>query len=210
MEIISHRGLWKKKDDKNTLKSFKYSFENGFGCETDIRDYIGSLKVSHDMAKNSDLDLIDFFKLYKNKSNKTIALNIKSDGLHTTLKKLIEDFKIENYFVFDMSIPDTLNYLNIGINFFIRESEYELDLPFYSECSGIWLDCFNSIWYTKEKINFHLNNNKKLTIVSSELHNRDYKKHWSLLKNWGVSNYENIILCTDYPVEANSYFNLNK
>ena len=210
MEIISHRGFWKKNIEKNTLKSFLNSFENGFGCETDIRDYVGKMKISHDMAKKTDLDLVDFFELYKSKSDKTIALNIKSDGLQNSLKKLINDFKIENYFVFDMSFPDTLNYLDLGLKFFIRESEYELDLPLYSQCSGIWLDCFNSIWYDKEKINYHLDNSKKIAIVSSELHHRDYKKHWKILKDWGISNNENIILCTDFPLQANSFFNLNK
>ena len=31
MEIISHRGLWKKDHEKNSVKAFQRSFEKGFG-----------------------------------------------------------------------------------------------------------------------------------------------------------------------------------
>ena len=53
MQIISHRGFWKSKNEQNTIISFQRSFENGFGIETDIRDLNGKLVISHDIPQNS-------------------------------------------------------------------------------------------------------------------------------------------------------------
>ena len=50
MKIISHRGFWKESKEKNSEAAFKRSFENGFGLETDIRDYNGDLVVSFRVA----------------------------------------------------------------------------------------------------------------------------------------------------------------
>ncbi|MCW1578911.1 hypothetical protein OLS50_01735, partial [Campylobacter jejuni] len=64
----------------------------------------GGIVVSHDMASENCLKLEDFFKLYKKyNTNLPLALNIKADGLQIPLKKLIQKYKITNYFVFDMS-----------------------------------------------------------------------------------------------------------
>ena len=46
MIILSHRGFWKTKDEKNTITSFKRSFDCGFGTETDLRDHDGEIVIS--------------------------------------------------------------------------------------------------------------------------------------------------------------------
>lgn len=207
MDIISHRGFWNKDINKNSIKSFENSFKNNFGLETDVRDVNGVLKISHDMALDSNLDFETLLKLYSLKSNKYLALNIKSDGLHNEINILLKEHKVTNYFVFDMSIPDTLGYLKNEMNIFVRQSEYEKDLPFYNDVKGIWLDAFENLWYTEELVKKHLNNGKKVAIVSSELHQRDYLSHWRIIKEWEIDKLENIILCTDFPVKANNYFN---
>jgi hypothetical protein len=137
-----------------------------------------------------------------------LALNIKSDGLSLHLKEKLEQNLIENYFVFDMSIPDTVQYKLNGMKFFVRQSEFEQDLPFYDECTGIWLDSFNSIWYNQEVIARHLINGKKVCIVSPELHKRDKEILWRLLIKDELYKLDNLILCTDFPMEAYKYFNL--
>jgi glycerophosphoryl diester phosphodiesterase len=208
MEIISHRGLWSDNIIKNSVTAFEESFFNGFGTETDIRDYNGKLVISHDIAGDDSIDFEEFLELYNFSSKKTLALNIKSDGLANLLKEKLEKNSIENYFVFDMSIPDTLQYKLNDIKFYIRQSEFEKDLPFYHDCAGIWLDSFDSIWYDQEIIAKHIKNGKKVCIVSSELHKRDKELLWKLLINNDFYKTENLILCTDFAIEANKYFNL--
>jgi glycerophosphoryl diester phosphodiesterase len=208
MEIISHRGYWKTIEEKNGKKAFERSFELGFGTETDIRDFNGELVISHDIADSNCMKLDSFLELYNkyNNPNLTLALNIKSDGLQIKLFEQLKAFGIENYFVFDMSIPDTIGYLNNRIPFFSRQSEYEKKPVFYENCSGIWLDSFDGIWFNKEMVLNHLDNNKRIAIVSSELHIRDSEDLWGFIKSNKLHPKENIILCTDKPEEAIKYY----
>ena len=54
----------------------------------------------------------------------------------------------------------------------------------------------------------HLKNHKKVAIVSSELHKRDYKELWTFILSNEIHTMENSILCTDIAGEAKKYFNL--
>ena len=55
MEILSHRGYWQCPEEKNQEVAFSRSFDLGFGCETDLRDYGGEIVISHDMATGGEL-----------------------------------------------------------------------------------------------------------------------------------------------------------
>ena len=207
MEIISHRGYWFKNSEKNSDLAFRRSFSLNFGTETDIRDFDGELVISHDVANKNCISIEKFFEIYKSIDiQPSLALNIKSDGLQNLLKNSLKQNSINNYFVFDMSIPDTIMYLKEGMNVFIRQSEHELGTSFYESATGIWLDAFDGVWYSEELVKKHLNNGKKVAIVSSELHNREYLKHWTLLKSWNIINDNNLILCTDLPEKAIKFF----
>lgn len=207
MEIISHRGYWFKNSEKNSDLAFRRSFSLSFGTETDIRDFDGELVISHDVANKNCISIEKFFEIYKSiEIQPSLALNIKSDGLQNLLKNSLKQNSINNYFVFDMSIPDTIMYLKEGMNVFIRQSEHELGTSFYESATGIWLDAFDGVWYSEELVKKHLNNGKKVAIVSSELHNREYLKHWTLLKSWNIINDDNLILCTDLPEKAIKFF----
>jgi hypothetical protein len=208
MEIISHRGYWKSASEKNKIVAFERSFSLSFGTETDIRDFNSELVISHDTPDNNSLSVNDFFDLY-NKVNckKTLALNIKADGLHIQLLELLEKHQIKNYFIFDMSIPDTIKYKNLGMRFFSRQSEFEQQPIFEQNCSGIWLDAFEYIWYDASLIEDHLNKGLKVAIVSSELHGRDYQSQWDTILTNNFHQNENLILCTDIPEQANTFFN---
>lgn len=134
------------------------------------------------------------FEFY-NKYNNTLplALNIKADGLQIKLK-----YNIENYFVFDMSVPDGIQYLKQNIKSFTRESEYEKIPSFYDESSGVWLDEFQGHWINKEVIEKHIKNNKQICIVSPDLHKREYKNEWKHYKEieneLGINN---LMICTE-------------
>lgn len=218
MIILSHRGFWEHTHQKNTKEAFERSFQCGFGIETDIRDYQGELVVSHDMANKDSMLLEDFLSLYthyrlisKLGYDLPLALNIKSDGLQKPLKALLCKYEITNYFVFDMSIPDMLLYVQQEYIIFSRQSEYESTPAFYDECKGVWLDEFKEHWIEKETIQQHLKSGKKVCIVSPELHKRDFLQEWQEYKDIESHSKckDEIMLCTDYPQKAKEFFNEN-
>lgn len=208
MEIISHRGYWKNEDEKNSILAFERSLYSGFGIETDIRDYKGVLVISHDIADANAISLEQFFAVYKSfDKNLPLALNIKSDGLQLKLKEALKKYEIENYFVFDMSVPDTLLYLKHNARVFTRQSEYETELIFYDRSVGVWLDEFHSHWIDESVLIEHIKNQKRICIVSPDLHKRDYQREWndyrSVEKRVGCFN---MMLCTDFPEKAREFF----
>lgn len=209
MIILSHRGYWKEVSEKNLAISFERSFSLGFGTETDIRDFKGELVISHDIADEKCMSVKYMFEIYNKYDNTlSLALNIKADGLQIKLKELLEAYKITNYFVFDMSVPDGLQYLKQNIKSFTRESEYETVPSFYDEAYGVWLDEFQGHWINKEVIKTHIENNKQICIVSPDLHKREYKKEWQhykqIEKELGINN---LMICTDFPEIAKEFFN---
>jgi hypothetical protein len=208
MKIISHRGLWRSENEKNLNVAFENSFELGFGTETDLRDYMGEIVISHDIANSKSISLIELLTIYNkyDKKNLPLALNIKADGLQHKLKSALHGFEVENYFVFDMSLPDTINYINEEIHFFSRQSEYELKPAFYKECNGIWLDAFNDDWYSMDLIEEHIKNGKYVAIVSPDLHKRSVIYLWKKLKSHKIHEIPGVILCTDILEEAIIFF----
>ena len=216
INILAHRGNWNVEITKNSLKALNLSVQNGFGIETDLRDHNGKIVISHDMPNDSNILFEDFLADYKVKlldQNKEVylALNIKSDGLYIELKKLLNNFKVTKYFVFDMSIPDTFGYLTEEIDFFLRHSDFEEPHKNFKKYSGIWVDCFEREWFTPEDIKAYTNSNKKVCFVSPELHNRPYKKCWNMIKCYletlDSADTKNIMICTDKPFEAKDFFN---
>lgn len=204
MQIISHRGYWKSEEEKNTEIAFRRSFELGFGTETDIRDYMGELVISHDIADKNSLAAEELFKIYSSyNKDLPLALNIKADGLQLKLKELLEKYKVNNYFVFDMSVPDGLVYLRHGLNSYTRQSEYEQEPSFYDEAAGIWLDEFHSHWIENYLIEKHLKKGKDVCIVSPDLHRRSFDLEW---KQYKEIKDKKFILCTDFPEKAEEYF----
>lgn len=205
MNIIAHRGYWLCEPEKNTLIALERALEHGFGFETDYRDFDGEIVISHNIPKGVEPKAEEVFQLYnKYYSQATLAINVKSDGLQESLKGLLEKYSISNYFLFDMSVPDTIGYVALGMQIASRRSEYEVELPFYKNSNIVWLDCFKGDWITEQDISIHLEAGKKVCIVSPELHKRPHKEVWEKYKN--IQN-GNVMLCTDYPEEAKSFFN---
>ena len=94
------------------------------------------------------------------------------------------------------------------LNFFTRESEYEVNPSFYQESKGVWLDEFNKHWITPQVIKNHLNNDKQVCIVSPELHKRSYDKEWrGYRENFDFNNSLSVHICTDLPLTAKNFFN---
>ena len=199
--IIAHRGYWKTEEEKNSQIAFERAFDNGFGIETDLRDICGNIVISHNMPKGDEISFEKVLQIM-NGRNLPLALNIKADGLGKDILSILNKYNHTNYFTFDMSIPDMVVQANLGLRFFTGQSDI-IKTPIMPEkASGIWLDSFNKDWFSKNDIECIIKSGKEVCIVSPELHNREYKKIWDKYKSL-----ENIMLCTDYPQEAEEFFN---
>ena len=206
--ILAHRGLWAN-NEKNSILALTKASELGFGIETDIRDFNGEIVISHDIPnKKNILYLKEFLNIYKkNNFSTTLAINIKSDGLGVHLLNLMKKYLVTNWFAFDLSIPELIIYDKLNINFFSRLSEIEKNPISIKNAKGIWIDSFEYDWYSKNDIIKFINLGKKVTIVSSELHSRNHIDCWQRLKKFNLPFDSNsLMLCTDYPVEANKFF----
>lgn len=210
IELISHRGFWTTEIKQNSEKAFINSLQRGYGIETDIRDYEGELVIAHDIPKGRDKQFYidDFFSLYKKYgNNQTLALNIKSDGLSLSLKEKLLKYEIDNYFVFDMSVPDMVHYQKQNLIFFTRHSDIEHSPCMLQESSGVWLDEFFSNWISEEVLKKYHKDNKRLCIVSPELHGRDFQNEWVKYRHISQKNPQiKFIICTDYPDRAREFF----
>lgn len=209
MEIISHRGYWKKEIEKNSQASFIRSFELGFGTETDVRDYQGELVISHDIADRESMPFNKFLEIYtESNCSSTLAINIKSDGLQDKLSSSLKKYNISNYFIFDSSIPDTVKSIENHLSCFLRYSEFEPKNSLWDSVDGIWFDRFSNLDLDLDMIVSVLKSGKRAAIVSDELHQRDSLKTWEQLSNLPEKylNSDKLILCTDQPEQARSYF----
>jgi hypothetical protein len=208
MKILSHRGFWRTPTEQNTKCSITQSLNRGYGVETDLRDFMGTITIAHDPPTSSNYSLKDLLMDYE-RSGKDLplALNIKADGLASSLNKELEAVNTNNLFAFDMSVPDMIAYKRHAIPFFTRQSDLEESPVLYKDAAGIWVDEFAEEWITQDVLNKHLANGKKVCIVSPELHGRDYMQLWIKLKTWKHRADNSCMICTDFPEKADNYLN---
>lgn len=209
MISISHRGYWLTSAEKNSVEAFRRSFSQGYGTETDIRDFNGELVISHDIPNKDCLLFEDFLKLFISYDHTlTLALNIKSDGLAKKINEYLLFYNVNNYFCFDMSIPDTLAYLKENMNVYMRRSEYESESELFQCAKGVWLDSFKHDNFQCENIINYMEKGKSVCIVSPELHRRNEKILWNGIKSLSVDvfNSTKLMLCTDKLDKASEYF----
>lgn len=205
MQILSHRGFWLKPEEKNKRDAFIRSFDAGMGTETDLRDICGKIVISHDMPKGDEISFEEVLQLM-NGRNLPLALNIKADGQAEAIKALLKKYNHTNYFCFDMSIPDMVVQIKSGLNVFGGKSDILAQIVLFDEVSGIWLDSFYSDWFSASDIDELINQGKKVCIVSADLHQRDTKKQWDIIKSCSSFENDTLLLCTDYPLKAKEFF----
>lgn len=208
LNIIAHRGLWKKVHEKNTLESFKLALVNGFGIETDIRDFKGKLVISHDVPSANCLAFEEFMNLVHHYPFQTLSLNIKSDGLQKLVKRDLGNYP--EYFCFDMSVPDALGYIKNELVFYTRYSDIESQPCLITNASGIWLDNFSSNTLDDKALDYFISLDKRVVLVSPELHGFKYENYWSQLQEYLNLNRDKtsdlIGICTDVPLKAKEFF----
>lgn len=207
MIILSHRGYWKTPGEKNSADAFHRSFSLGFGTETDLRDAAGGLVVSHDPPGSEAMSAGEMLGIHRRyDSALPLALNIKADGLQRLVKEALAEHCPADAFVFDMSVPDTIQWVKAGIPVFTRHSDVEPEPVLYQQSAGVWLDGFHSDWWGAETVQRHLDRGKRVCIVSPELHGRDHRPVWDQLLMQSVSRSHAVMLCTDFPEKAREIF----
>ena len=205
MQIISHRGYWQNKSERNQRVAFERSFDAGYGTETDLRDICGKIVISHDMPRGGEITFENVLQIM-NGRNLPLALNIKADGLGNEIAYLLKKYGHTDYFTFDMSIPDMVRQVKDGINVYAGKSDIMPQPVLADKVNGIWLDCFYSDWYGADVIDDLIANGKKVCIVSADLHSRDTAGQWHIVKQSRYLNDGGLMLCTDKPNEATEYF----
>lgn len=205
MHFLAHRGLWRQADEKNTRQALCRAFQAGYGVETDIRDLDGELVISHDMPRRGALPLTVMLGDYTSAGRPgTLALNIKSDGLAVLLRQQLAVHEVTNYFCFDMSVPDTLPYLQETMPVAARLSEYEPEGLLSELADCLWWDAFSDRPLSVDRLQDWLSCGKRVCLVSPELHGRSPGGFWHQLAKLPeqVRRHPELMLCTDLPVQA--------
>jgi hypothetical protein len=181
MEILKHR--------VNTINEI----DQNFGAEIDVRDYDGSLVLSHDCPNSQNLQLINFLKNFP--KEKLLAVNVKSCGIEKDLFDILHNKQI-NYFAFDFSLPSIFDAMKNNLTCALRLSEFEKEL--LDGPKWIWLDSFKSIWYSKDYVYSIKNLGYSISVVSPELHGRSDEKEIDQIKSLIDDDLIDAI-CTDIP-----------
>lgn len=202
MQILSHRGYWRHPAERNQAMAFRRSFDLGFGTETDVRDLAGQLVIAHDMPGGAEMTLDELLQLMAGR-NLPLAINVKADGLAEALQATFARHGHDNWFAFDMAVPDMRRYLQARLTTFTRLSEVEPSPAWLEQASGVWLDAFEDTWFSSELIDDLLAADKQVCVVSAELHGRDPEPLWRQLRP--LNTREGLMLCTDRPEEANRF-----
>lgn len=207
MEILAHRGYWSKDAAGNSPEALREALRRGYGMESDVRDFDGRLVISHNAAGRCSPPLSDTLRLlaaYQNK--RCFAVNIKADGLGAMLKDALEQEHVENYFTFDMSVPQMVEYRDRGLIYFTRQSDVEERPVLYEDAAGVWLDSFHDDGFIDGALlSAHIAHGKKVCVVSPELHQKAHLPLWRRLRD-SRADETKIMLCTDRPDEAAAFF----
>ena len=201
--ILAHRGRWATSSERNGADALIGAVSDGFGIETDLRDTLGDIFVSHDPVSSENC--LRLRKLFRDEAFHTgtgrLALNIKADGLQATIRSVLEEvgISIDRVYAFDMSLPDMLGYLKTGIPVYTRASEYESDPTLLEQAAGVWVDNFSGDFPQLEVAQKYLEDGLRVAIVSPELHGREPDDLWYRIEAGGLQENPNFEICTDFP-----------
>lgn len=207
MKIIAHRGYWNEQIERNSPQALRAALAHGYGFESDLRDYRGRLVISHNIAEETSQDAAEVFSwLEENQDRFCFAINIKADGLKELIQKQLAEKRIKNYFLFDMSVPQMVEFQQMGLTCFTRQSEVEPDPVMYETAAGIWVDGFwGNEWIGEGLLAGHISNGKRVCLVSPELHGQNPTPFWNRLRTFEIL-WDQVFLCTDIPDTASEFF----
>ena len=183
----------------NTIELLKNTPLN-FGVEVDIRSNAENLIIHHDPFKQGELfeEWIQYFQ------HETLILNVKEEGLEDRLLKLMEQYRVNDFFFLDQSFPFLKKTASTGEKrCAVRISEYE-SIETVLSLSGmvewVWVDCFSNFPLTSNDARKLQDLGFKLCFVSPELQGRTGRSHVrEFRQNIESQNIHGDAVCTKYP-----------
>ena len=150
---------------------------SNFGVEIDIRSNGKNLILHHDPFEQGEL-FEDWIRSYH---HGTLILNVKEEGLESSVLKLINQYKINDFFFLDQSFPFLWKTAVMGESrCAVRVSEYE-NIETVLSLSGmvdwVWVDCFTRFPLKKKEADQLTNAGFRLCLVSPELQGRKERAH---------------------------------
>ena len=205
MEIIAHRGFFAG-PVKPAQGQLVEAMSLGFGIEFDVRDSADGIIIAHDPWERGAEPFGTLLAAVP--AAGTLAINIKSCGLAGRISQELAAHGVSPHrcFCFDMAVPDHLAYPKNGLPAYARLSEIEPLGAFARQADGVWLDGFQSLWWDRALVEELIHGGSKVCVVSPDLHRRDRRECWSLLRESGLHREAGLALCTDYALEARDFF----
>mgnify|MGYP005621497535 CR=1 FL=1 len=197
-QIVAHRGYWTEGLKPNSIDALLEALNRGWSIEFDIRYHKDKIVIQHDLpSTHSEYEkLTTLLKMLPRlKDDQLLFINIKCDELHDELKNILHN--LDNYVLFDLSIPHLIKCSINGLKCLNRQSEYELGASELDKITvGTWYDGFIKteipLDYSKDRIN---------VLVSPELHNRSLPDVSSICE---FASQNNFYICTDKPLKYES------
>ena len=189
IEIFSHRIIFN--GIENSVESIPYYKKLGIGIELDLRYNNNQVYISHDPTNKGKL----FEEVCKqcDKSEIRMALHIKEKEAINPVIKILEEYSIKNYFLFD---TENFEYNNLIDKTKIADYVVKKDQNIMGEI--LWCDEIQNKWYSKEIIKNLHQKNKLIYVMSLEVmkkcDNESIYLEWDRLINLGVDG-----ICTKYP-----------
>jgi hypothetical protein len=221
IRIIAHRAKLERThidegSDESLFDAVHAATAMGIGVEIDIRDRMGELVVCHDppLSTTRLTVLGSLINRCYVPGTSFWAINIKSSGLCSMISKVFCDYGVsrDDYFCFDMAIPDQMHYERAGITVAPRISDveraYAFGLPRHPKY--LWCDQLTDK-HPPDQIYADLLDSVNtsftdVAVVSPELHGRSFSATWEMLRSRQRERPDNLLLCTDYPEQALSFF----
>lgn len=150
-----------------------------FGVEFDVRDYGNSLILSHD-PHHTTIDSDAFEDYVCRLGDRPIIVNIKSERIEIQIVRILEQYDVQNYVFLDSSLP-MIYLLNKKYNCNKIAARYsELEPVEYCYLlqdliTWIWIDCLTRLPLTMSVFNNLKKLDKKLCLVSPDLHGRPHE-----------------------------------
>ena len=205
---------------ENSLAAIQLALELGFGLETDLRrDSQKRFYIAHDPQPwTAENDFKQFAALFRNFSDRTVAMNVKELGYEADLIALQQSGDLGGrsfYFDFELlelkspgrtqrlmrQLPGGENTTMVAR---LSDRGESLEQCLAIPANVVWADEFDSLWLTRELVEYVHAAGRKFYAISPELHGFDKsarQKRWQQFKEWGIDG-----LCTDYAVSAREYF----
>jgi hypothetical protein len=200
MKIIAHRGLWTRSEEQNTLEALRAAVDAGFGIETDVWAWGLHGVISHDPpSPSASVVTLEDVVALQHDGQTFLALNVKSDGVVPILSSLREKLDGWRWAAFDMSIPETIRIEKSDLPFLRRVSRIECE-PSELIGLGYWVD-------TQDRVVPRLKDQSRfIAYVSPELHGYEHHEVWQEIRDRHTDS-PDVAICTDFPHEADRFFN---